>query len=151
MNSRGRQAIHAEKMVSGAESVMYGRSGEVFRAAETLAILHRELEQITPETVNVRGVPAGRDPVDEICRHNRELKKVRSFIRGTGGENEFEYLFLDNFEQMYQLAERVLIRMQDSGCTALCRESFSNGRLVTWRIQLSQSSCDGIGYGCNKF
>ena len=128
VNSRDGRRYMLKKWYQGRECDVR-QEREVFRAAETLAILHRELEQITPETVNVRGVPAGRDPVDEICRHNRELKKVRSFIRGRVAKNEFEYLFLDNFEQMYQLAERVLIRMQDSGCTALCRESFSNGRL----------------------
>lgn len=117
---------------------------EVLRAAGTLAVLHRELEQMTPqmicrqepviaaETEQVRpaGIPSGRDPVDEILRHNRELKKVRSFIRGRVTKNEFEYLFLENFEKMYQLAERVLVRMQETGCRNLWQDSLSKGSLA---------------------
>ena len=49
-------------------------------------------------------------------------RKCRSFIRGRVTKNEFEYLFLDSFDKMYQLAENVLSRMQDSGCSELCHQ-----------------------------
>ena len=97
---------------------------EVLRAVETLAVLHNELERIMPETVRER------DPVEEIRRHNRELKKVRSFIRGRVTKNEFEYLFLENFEKMYQLAEQVLVRMESSGCPVLFQTELSKGSLA---------------------
>ena len=123
---------------------------EVLRAVETLAVLHNELERITPEAVHsavqsktpelsvpgrlpilpVSILPAGRDPVDEIRRHNRELKKVRSFIRGRVTKNEFEYLFLENFEKMYQLAEQVLFRLESSGCPALFQTELARGSLA---------------------
>ena len=97
---------------------------EVLRAVETLAVLHNELERIMPETVRER------DPVEEIRRHNRELKKVRSFIRSRVTKNEFEYLFLENFEKMYQLAEQVLARMESSGCPALYQRELSGRNLA---------------------
>lgn len=97
---------------------------EVLRAVETLAVLHNELERIMPETVRER------DPVEEIRRHNRELKKVRSFIRSRVTKNEFEYLFLENFEKMYQLAEQVLVRMESSGCPILFQTELSKGSLA---------------------
>ena len=50
---------------------------------------------------------------------------MRSFIRSRVSKNEFEYLFLDSFEKMYQLAENVLQRMQDSGCSALYHDSIA--------------------------
>ena len=105
---------------------------ELLKAAERLAVLHRELEKI-PCGVQDPSSPAllkSRDPIDEIRRHNRELKKVRSFIRGRVTKNEFEYLFLDSFDKMYQLAENVLSRMQDSGCSELCHSSTDRGYLV---------------------
>ena len=105
---------------------------ELLKAAERLAVLHRELEKI-PCGVQDPSSPAllkSRDPIDEIRRHNRELKKVRSFIRGRVTKNEFEYLFLDSFDKMYQLAENVLSRMQDSGCSELCHSSTDHGYLV---------------------
>ena len=97
---------------------------EVLRAVETLAVLHNELERIMPETVRER------DPVEEIRRHNRELKKVRSFIRGRVTKNEFEYLFLENFEKMYQLAEQVLFRLESSVCPALFQTERARGSLA---------------------
>ena len=101
---------------------------EVIKAAERLAVLHRELGGISgrEDTLSSPALLAGRDPVEEIRRHNRELKKVRSFVRARVAKNEFEYLFLDSFEKMYQLAEYVLDRMERSGCTKLYRESAEN-------------------------
>ena len=106
---------------------------EVLRGAEILAVLHRELEHMlsAPELPWQKGsFLAAKDPMDEISRHNRELKKVRSFIRGRVSKNEFEYLFLDSFEKMYRLAESVLERMRNSGCSALYRESTVKDCLV---------------------
>lgn len=98
---------------------------EVLRGAERLAVLHREMGKISRGSGQVLSslfIP-GRDPVEEIRRHNRELKKVRSFIRGRVTKNEFEYLFLDSFEKMYQIAEYVLERMEKSGCAGLYYDS----------------------------
>ena len=108
---------------------------EVIRGSERLAALHRELEQpaVDPAWTGQQGrgrLLNGRDPLEEMLRHNRELKKVRSFIRSRVSKNEFEYLFLDSFEKMYQLAENVLQRMQDSGCSALYHDSIARESLA---------------------
>lgn len=111
------------------------QDAEVERAAGKLGILHRETgsrELWEPEEGGA-GIGAGgtaRDPEEEIRRHNRELKKVRSFIRGRTVKNEFESIFLENFENMYRTAELVLERMQDSGCGRLFRDSIRDGCLV---------------------
>lgn len=99
---------------------------DILKASEKLAVLHRETEGI----LSGMSAPAGRDPVEEIRRHNRELKKVRGFIRNRVAKNEFEYLFLENFEKMYKLAEEVLERMEDSGCSVLWREGKQRGNTV---------------------
>ena len=108
------------------------QEAEAVRAAGQLALLHnglndegiRELRGGDPE-----GTGAAPDPLEEIRRHNRELKKVRRFIRGRPVKNAFEYLFLESFEQMYRMAERVAERMEASGCVRLYARSVREGRL----------------------
>ena len=100
------------------------RENEVLEAARALAVLHIKMQNLEengglPES----GIPVRRDPVDELGRHNRELKKIRTFIRSRVGKNEFEYLFLESFEKMYGLAEEVLVRMEGSGCARLFGKS----------------------------
>ena len=38
-------------------------------------------------------------------RHNRELRKVRAYIRNVSPKGEFEYLFLEYFDQMEAWAD----------------------------------------------
>ena len=60
------------------------REAEIVSAAESLALLHEQMQCGASEG-GVSGLslcpPAGRDPIEEMARHNRERKKVRSFIR----------------------------------------------------------------------
>ena len=60
--------------------------------------------------------PAGRDPLEEMERHNREMRKVRSFIRSRVSKNEFEYLYLEHYDRMYRLAESVVRAAPGIGC-----------------------------------
>lgn len=106
---------------------------EIVRAAEEMARLHTELCRIGIREPEVRGdvrIPEGKDPVEEIRRHNRELKKVRTFVRNRVAKNEFEYLFLESFEKMFGLAETVLARMEHSSGSDLFAESVRQGRLI---------------------
>ena len=106
---------------------------EAARAAERLAVLHAGLgnESISGMREQlVAGLGAVRNPVEELKRHNRELKKIRGFIRGRVTKNEFEYLFLDSFDKMYRLAELVVKQMEASGCDRLYQTSVKDGRLV---------------------
>lgn len=109
------------------------QESEVLRAAGQLALLHRELDAVAEEwrgASPAEGFPAGKSPVDEILRHNRELKKVRSFIRTRVAKNEFEYLYLESFEKMYGMAEKVLTEMERSGCMQLYQDSISRGTMI---------------------
>ena len=132
VNSREGRQYMLKKWYQGRECDMR-QEREVLRGSEKLATLHREMG--TPGSDPAwNGRPGklltGRNPLEEILRHNRELKKVRSFIRSRVSKNEFEYLFLDSFEKMYQLAENILQRMQTSGCSALYHDSIAGGRLA---------------------
>lgn len=94
-----------------------------------LAVLHKDMEKLA---VKIRsGADAqGKNPVEEVRRYNRELKKIRSFIRSRPVKNDFEILFLENFEKMYRTADDILARMETSGCRKLFEESVSKGSVV---------------------
>ena len=95
----------------------------------TLADLHKEMEDLAVR-VDLGADMTGRNPVEEIRRYNRELKKVRSFIRSRPVKNDFEILFLENFDKMYCAADCVLKQMESSGCRQLFEESVSKGSVV---------------------
>lgn len=100
------------------------RESEILEAARALAILHIKMQRLEEKEIFTgTGIGQRRSPLEELGRHNRELKKVRSFIRNRVGKNEFEYLFLESFEKMFGLAQRVVTRMEDSGCLRLYEKS----------------------------
>ncbi len=107
---------------------------EMEQAAMKLAVLHRELgkqELWDPDrTYHLEGAGTLRDPAEEIRRHNRELKKVRTFIRKRTVKNEFEALFLESFESMYEIAEKVLKKMEGTESFLLWQDASREGSMV---------------------
>lgn len=127
------------------------REGDVLEAVRNLARLHQKMcwqksdktecgcTVKEPEVQHADGMaqneaelcpPAGRHLKEEFLCHNRELKKVRNFIRGKVNKGEFEYLFLEYFDKMYQLAARVTERLENSEYENLYRRSVEQGILV---------------------
>lgn len=98
------------------------KPAELLAAAGNLAKLHtvmcHELEQ---------GAPAGAHLGEEYIRHNRELKKVRRFMRGLSPKGEFEFAFLKYFDQMYQWADLALEELERSDYDALYEDSMERG------------------------
>ncbi|MCI8667177.1 MAG: CotS family spore coat protein [Dorea sp.] len=64
---------------------------------------------------------------EEYLRHNRELKKVRKFMRKISPKGEFESAFLKYFEQMYQWADCAIHELEESGYDKIYRESVEKG------------------------
>lgn len=123
VSSREGRKYMLKRWFSGRECDMK-RESEIVGAAETLAGLHRKLHwNPSAGSEGINCPAAERTPLEEMLRHNREMKKVRSFIRGRVAKNEFEYLYLESFEKMYAIAERVTRRMEASGCSELFRQS----------------------------
>lgn len=74
---------------------------KVEKAAENLAVLHKKMEGILPEPLEMQG-----DTFSVVIeKHNRELRRVRSYIREKKQRNEFELLFLSLFSEFYSEAE----------------------------------------------
>lgn len=109
------------------------REGEILQAARNLAILHHKMEwQDTwaSDEEEKMHPPVGRHLQDEFLSHNRELKKVRAFMRNKVSKGSFEFLFLKYFEEMYQLAEQAVKRLEHSSFDSLYQDSIRQQKLV---------------------
>lgn len=143
---RGQTRYMLKKWYTGRECDVR-REGEVLDAVRNLAHLHRKMswKKITesgygsagehPAGQQAEGAaepypPAGRHLKEEFLCHNRELKKVRNFIRNKVNKGEFEYLFLKYFDKMYHLASCVTKRLENSEYESLYRKSLEQGLLV---------------------
>jgi hypothetical protein len=93
--------------------------------AKTLARLHThmhiKLDEYIPQGIHIK---------EEYLRHNRELKKVRKFIRGQTGKGEFELLFLKYFDELYWWAEMALRELEESQYERLYMESVNQDYLT---------------------
>lgn len=134
--SRDGSRYMLKKWFSGRECDVK-REYEVLQAGRNLAELHLKMQwsEIYEKIENIEEnalirPPVGRHLKEEFLRHNRELKKVRSFIRGKVSKGAFEFLFLEYFDKMYLQAEQVIKRLEDSRYDSLYRETIENGRMV---------------------
>lgn len=141
-----------KKWVSGRECEVR-RERDVLEAAQALGLLHQrmdwgeilgdgawtkeKMQEMVPQASDHEPVLeielkpfAGRDMLSELRRHNRELKKVRAFIRSRVTKNEFERRFLAHFESMYEMAQSVTERMECSGYTELYKDNLKAGKLI---------------------
>ena len=98
------------------------KPAELLAAAGNLAKLHTVMSHGLEQ-----GVPAGTHLGEEYIRHNRELKKVRRFMRGLSPKGEFEFAFLKYFDQMYQWADLALEELERSDYEALYQDSLGRG------------------------
>lgn len=101
------------------------KTAEILEAARILAKLHRIMR--FPEYV---GSFRMSDQKDEYRRHNRELKKVRTFIRKRTVKGEFETKFLQCFDEMYQIAVCVERALESSAYDRLKEEALENGCFI---------------------
>jgi len=74
--------------------------------------------------------PAAVPMKEEYMRHNRELKKVRKFMRSVSPKGEFEFAFLKYFDSMYQWADAAVNLLEDSDYEKLYKKTIKyNGKL----------------------
>lgn len=101
------------------------KESEIMEAVRNMALLHRAMEECDCDKTHTK------EPLDqEYFRHNRELRKVRSFIRGKNTKGKFELAFLKEFEEMYGLATATLQYLQESHCGTLLEDSLKEGKMV---------------------
>lgn len=94
------------------------KTAELLKASGNLAKLH-----ILMRGEREHNVPLTQHLKEEYMRHNRELKKVRRFMRGVSPKGEFEISFLKYFDGMYRWADAALTILEESDYERLYRES----------------------------
>lgn len=98
---------------------------DLIDGARHLAKLHEVMRM--PEILAERETPKHRKAVEtlteEYARHNRELRKVRSFVCRRSVKGEFETTFLKGYDQMYQWAQQVSDRLKESDYQKLYQEA----------------------------
>lgn len=94
------------------------KSKELLDGAKNLARLH-SYTQVDMEEY----IPQGTHLKEEYISHNRELKKVRKFVRGQSQKGEFELAFLKCFEELYGWAEAAMQELEESDYDTLYKES----------------------------
>lgn len=98
---------------------------ELMEGTVNLAHLHRFMNEPLKQEL-----PCGSHIEKEYVSHNRELKKVRKFIRNQAPKGEFELEFLKCFDSMYEWAEAALEEVSRSGYDDLYRESLEKGAMI---------------------
>lgn len=107
------------------------RERDVLDAVANLTRIHKAMsESVSPNNPQVEKVLPGKDLRQEYFRHNREMKKVRSFMRDKVGKGEFELAFLQHFDAMYDCASSALAALNESDYDTLYQESIYQHRMV---------------------
>ncbi len=104
---------------------------DVLDAVENLTRVHRVLRNFTTEeSVEPLYMTQVEDLRQEYFRHNREMKKVRTFMRDKVGKGDFELAFLKHFDAMYACADQALTELKASNYEVLYNESVKESKLI---------------------
>ena len=119
-----------KKWFAGKECDIH-KEKDVLDAVVNLTKIHGALQGFQVETEE-EGVPVtpGEDLRQEYFRHNREMKKVRTFMRDRVGKGDFEMAFLKHFDSMYACADCALEHLKESKYEELLMKSRGNHALI---------------------
>lgn len=70
------------------------------------------------------------DIISEADRHNREMKRTRSFIRNKRRKNKFELMVLDSFEEFYEEGIEAARNLQSAEVRSFIMENASERHLI---------------------
>lgn len=94
-------------------------TAEILAAVRALAELHGACRRISAELSEESRAGLERLAApslsDTLEKHQRELKKVRSYMRGKQKKNEFELQALQSFEEFFEQGEASLSSLKTSG------------------------------------
>lgn len=97
--------------IEGTE-ISTNKATEMKEAVALLAIYHNVAQRIEVKVPKERRTEA----TTEVCRrHYRELIKVRNYIRNRKKKNEFEQIYMKNFEHNRKSAEDSLVMLEKQG------------------------------------
>ena len=106
------------KEYSGGKECNIRDTQDICRVTEQMAKLHKAME--LPELVAEKRLEPFSLP-KEVAKHNRELRKVKKFLKAKRQKNDFEYFLYGNFDFFLQKAEKILEEV-NSHCEVFAKE-----------------------------
>lgn len=102
------------------------KSEQALLAVKHLAALHNAL---TGAPVSVGGLPgAMQKSLPEIFeKRNRELRRVRAFLREKRRKAYFETVYINTFSEFYEKAEAALFLAKERGCAKMLEKAAKTG------------------------
>lgn len=100
---------------------------EILKAASLLASLHRDLREFCMLSDADRLRLSAPDAVEELKRHNRELRKIYTFIRKKNRKNEFETAYVNCFPEIIKEAQEMECRLRESSYYKLRQKALDEG------------------------
>lgn len=78
---------------------------EIRSAVTRIGMLHQMLRRVEFQEEWSMGSIQAKPLYEEMGRHNREMKRARSFIRGKRGKSEFELCVIDSYSDFFEQAK----------------------------------------------
>ncbi len=100
---------------------------EILKAASLLASMHQDMRGFCEVTEEDQFRLSAADAVEEIGRHNRELRKIYTFIRRKNRKNVFESAYLACYPSVIEEAQEMERRLQNSAYERLKKQAFEEG------------------------
>lgn len=94
---------------------------DIRRSAAAMAELHNVMYLPFQEDYGMRALDG------EFERHNRELRKIRKFIRNKGASNAFEKLYISSADWFLEKGEEALRLLRVSGYDELLQDAHAQG------------------------
>ena len=92
--------------------------------AEQMALLHKAME--LPEFVKEKSImPYSLEA--EFEKHNRELVKIRKYLKSKRGKSDFEYFLYQNFNRFLEKAEKILEEVKENPILSSGQELIQKG------------------------
>ena len=118
-----------KRWFSGRECDIH-REKDVLDAVTNLSRIHLALRNFEDDESEGLTVTTSEDLRQEYFRHNREMKKVRTFMRDKVDKGDFELAFLKHFDSMYATANYALESLKESNYEELFTECKQKSVLV---------------------
>lgn len=118
-----------KRWFSGRECDIH-REKDVLDAVTNLTKIHLALRGFEGDESEGLTVMTSEDLRQEYFRHNREMKKVRTFMRDKVDKGDFELTFLKHFDSMYNTAKLALEELKKSNYDELLADCKKENQLV---------------------
>lgn len=99
---------------------------EILLAVRQMATMHKVLFLCNQELIQKNHKE---DLGEEFEKHNKELKKVRSFIREKNNKNDYEICFINHFALFWKEGMEALEKLRHSSYESLRQQAILEGRI----------------------